>query len=507
MANQAAISSICPYASAVGRDVMENGGNAVDATIAAGAVLTVTSQNFCGLGGDLFALVWEYSSVAPAALNASGRAGSGANAQALRDAGHTEIPFKGSLDSVPVPGCVDGWEALHEKYGTRPWADLIAPAQELAANGFIAPRSLEQGAALLKGIDGAEEILAAKAGENLRRPRTAAALHAIATEGRSGFYQGEFGTGLIEMGGGLFTASDLARVQADWEEPLAQVAAGHTIWTSRPNSQGYLLSLAMRILDYLEEPADEGMWAHHIIEASRLAGYDRLDFLHEDADAESLLSDAEQRASRISPDSRANVTLAQRHGGTTYMAVSDAQGMAVSYIQSNASGFGAHLFEPRTGISLQNRGTGFNLRPGHEAEYGPGKRPPHTLLPAMVTRQDGSLRLVAGTMGGDAQPQIVTQLLDRILRRGMSVDEAISAPRVRLDAGPTGFGTWSHTQAVQLEEASPETWETGLRERSHEVERVTNKFGHAHLIEIDEAGDVSAAADPRAETPSADVFL
>ncbi|QSB04328.1 gamma-glutamyltransferase family protein [Natronoglycomyces albus] len=515
MPNNSAISSICPHASGAGADIMEKGGNAVDAAIAAGAVLAVTSQNFCGLGGDLFALVWDDSSPAPAALNASGRSGSGASAQTLRADGLDRIPFHHSPHAVPVPGCVDGWAAMHQRYGSLPWADLFADAINLAENGWPSSKSLEQGATMLEGVDGAEEIRQARAGEKLRRPRTAQALRDIASKGREGFYEGPFGAGLIELGAGLgangtdlYTAEDLRTQQANWEKALAATTAGHTLWTSRPNSQGYLLSLAMRILDHLEfSREDEGLWAHYIIEACRLAGYDRPEFLHEHADAEKILLEAASRAERIHPDTRADVSGPQADGGTTYMAVSDSQGMAVSYIQSNAAGFGSLLFEPRTGIALQNRGIGFNLTPGHPAEYGPRKRPPHTLLPALVSREDGSLRLVTGTMGGDAQPQIVTQILDRILRGGQSVTQAIGAPRIRLDAGQTGFDTWSNSHGVNLEQDVPTPWETGLRQRGHEVNRLDVIFGHAHAIEITPSGQVSAAADPRAETGTALVFL
>jgi gamma-glutamyltranspeptidase/glutathione hydrolase len=287
---------------------------------------------------------------------------------------------------------------------------------------------------------------------------------------------------------------------------LSVDAFGHRVWAAAPNSQGYLLLLALGIADRLELPPDAGdpLWAHYLVEASRQAGYDRPERLFEGADVSDLLAAVGERAARISADRKAEVPVRQSAGGTTYMAVLDGHGMGVSYIQSNAAGFGTWLFEPRTGIGLQNRGTGFNLEPGHPAEFGPGKRPPHTLVPALVTRPDGSLRLVAGSMGGDSQPQIVAQLIARVLHGGESVEAAVGAARWRLHPGETGFGTWTgeHEIDVELEAGRPEAWAEGLRSRGFAVRdaEAGSGFGHAHLIEVGEDGHAEGAADPRAET-------
>ncbi|WP_035738154.1 gamma-glutamyltransferase family protein [Glycomyces arizonensis] len=506
MADQGVVCSIDPLVSGIGRQVLAEGGNAVDAAIAAGAALTVVAPHLCGLGGDLFALVHRPGEAVPASLNASGRAGSGADPEALRAEGHAVMPFRDDIRSTPVPGCVDGWFALHGRYGTKPIAELLAPATVLAEEGWAATRMLAAAGATLKGVEGAEDLVGLEEGGTVTRRRTAAALRAIASEGRDGFYLGEFGRGLIDMGEGLFTEADLAASQADWEAPLGVDAFGHRVWAAAPNSQGYLLLLTLAIADRLDLPADpaDPLWAHYLVEASRLAGYDRPERLHEDADVADLLAAAGERAARVSPGGRVDVPVQQRAGGTTYMAVLDSSGMGVSYIQSNAAGFGTRLFEPRTGIGLQNRGTGFNLTPGHPAELGPGRRPPHTLVPALVTRPDGSLRLVAGTMGGDSQPQIDAQLISRVLASGESVGEAVSAPRWRLHPGETGFGTWTGAYEidVELETGAPEAWSAGLAERGHVAAWAAagSAFGHAHLIEVDDEGRASGAADPRAET-------
>ncbi|WP_199043262.1 gamma-glutamyltransferase family protein [Glycomyces salinus] len=505
MVNQGVVCSVDPRASEAGRSVLAAGGNAVDAAIAAGAVLTVVAPHLCGLGGDLFALVHRPGDQTPASLNASGRAGSGADPEQLRAEGHRDMPFRGDVRSTPVPGCVDGWFTLHDRYGTRPMAELLTPAIELAAEGWPATAMLARAGATLDGVEGAEDLTGLVPGQTVTRARTAAALRAIAADGRDGFYLGDFGRGLIEMGRGLFDGADLEAPQADWAGPLSIDALGHRVWTAAPNSQGYLLLLSLAIADRLDPPADsdQAMWAHYLVEASRQAGHDRPERLSEDADVTDLLASAAERAARIDPERRADLPESHCGGGTTYMAVLDRDGWGVSYIQSNAAGFGTGLFEPRTGIGLQNRGVGFNLTAGHPAEYGPGRRPPHTLVPALVTRGDGSLRLVAGTMGGDSQPQILTQLLSRVLRSGQSVTEAVAAPRWCLHSGPNGFGTWAgpYEFDVELERGSPDAWRRGLADRGHRIaDRNAGTFGHAHLIEVDPDGRAGGAADPRAET-------
>ena len=510
MVNQGVVCSVDPRASEAGRAVLAAGGNAVDAAIAAGAVLTVVAPHLCGLGGDLFALVHRPGDQTPASLNASGRAGSGADPEQLRAEGHTSLPFRGDIRATPVPGCVDGWFALHDRYGTRPMPELLEPAIRLASEGWPATAMLARAGAALEGVEGAEDLVGLSPGQTVTRVRTAGALRSIAADGRDGFYLGAFGRGLIEAGQGLFSESDLETRQADWEEPLSIDALGHRVWTAAPNSQGYLLLLSLAIADRLEVPddPDQALWAHYLIEASRQAGYDRPERLSEGADVADLLASAAERAARIDPERRADLPDRPRRGGTTYMAVLDREGWGVSYIQSNAAGFGSRLFEPRTGIGLQNRGVGFNLIPGHPAEYGPGRRPPHTLVPALVTRADGSLRLIAGTMGGDSQPQILTQLLSRVLRSGQTAAEAVGAPRWCLHPGPNGFGTWAgpYEFDIELEASVGEAWRTGLADRGHRIATFpTSSFGHAHLIDVDRDGRAVGAADPRAETGTVSV--
>jgi gamma-glutamyltranspeptidase/glutathione hydrolase len=503
----AMVASADHLATAAGVAMLRAGGSAADAAVATAAVMAVTGPHLCGLGGDLFALVHEPARP-PAALNASGRAGSGADPVALRVEGHTTMPFRGDIRSVTVPGCVDGWLALHARYGRLPWAEVLEPAEVYAATGFPASPLLAAAIPLLDGVPGTEELFtgpAVRSGDLIRRPGHARTLAALARQGRAGFYDGEFGEALIELGHGLFHPDDLATPIAEWVEPLRVGAFGHDVWTIPPNSQGYLTLLGAAIADGLDLPddPDDPVWAHLLVEAARAAGHDRPTVLHEHADVGRLLEPPAVAARRdlISPDGRAAIRLAAAPGGTTYLCTIDGERQGVSLIQSNAAGFGSHVFLPDLGIGLQNRGVGFSLEPGHPAEYGPDRRPPHTLCPALVTRPDGSLRAVLGTMGGDSQPQILLQLLVRLLRRGDSPGSAVAAPRWALRRpGGTGFDTWDEDEPeVALEAGCPPAWAGGLRERGHDVAELEpgRIHGHAHVIEVRGAG-LAGMADPRA---------
>lgn len=512
-ASQSMVCTVDQLASAAALDVLARGGNAVDAAVTANAVLAVTAQHMNGLGGDLWALVHEPGETVQA-LNASGRAGSGADPQRLRDAGHQVMPYRGSVCSAPVPGCVDGWLALHERYASMDFADLLAPAIDCAANGFAAPSQLARKAEDVAHVEGNTQFLNLSPGDTVTRPAVARNLAALAANGRDGWYGGEFGEALIETGQGEYSEADLAASHADWVSAPRLDAWGHTLWTAPPNSQGYLSLAAAGIVAELDLPEDpnDPLFAHLLIEAARAAAFDRPDVLHEHADAAELLH-AERlaaRRARINPDHTVAWGDEYRDGGTMYMCVVDAQGMAVSLIQSNAAGFGAHLMVGDTGVFLHNRGIGFNLIPGHPAEYGPGRRPPHTLAPALITRPDGSLRSVLGTMGGDAQPQVVLQMMARMLHVAQSPGQILSAGRFTL-ASPklqSGFDTWTAGGEVQVRlEPHAAHWQQGLVERGHEVEVVApgdlSEFGHAHLIERLPNGNLAGAADPRAKAAAA----
>ena len=497
-------------AAEAGIAMLRAGGSAADAAVAASAVLAVTTQHMCGMGGDLFALVHERGHLTPTCLNSSGRAGSGADPDALRAEGHRVMPFRGDIRSVPVPGCVDGWLMLHGRHGRLALREVLAPAVGYAANGFPASPTLARSVALVHQLADAADYVAngrLHPGDTVRRPGVARALDAIVEHGRDGFYGGEFGEGLLALGGGEYEASDLDRSQADWVEPISVDALARTIWTVPPNSQGYLTLAGAWIADELDLPEDpdDAMWAHLTIEAARQAAYDRPEVLSETADAGAFLAPDHlgPRRKIIDRDRAAALGDSYRAGGTMYLCAVDDERMGVSLIQSNAAGWGSHLVEPSTRIFLQNRGVGFSLEPGHSAEYGPGRRPPHTLAPALTTIGT-SLDMVIGTMGGDTQPQILLQVLARLTRCGQSPAEAIAAGRWGL-ASPTpgtGFDTWAAggDVVVRLEGHAPTTWDVPLSERGHQVQRAgafEHEFGHAHVIRVVD-DHLAGASDPRA---------
>jgi gamma-glutamyltranspeptidase / glutathione hydrolase len=507
------VCSVDHLASSAGLAILRDGGTAADAAIAANAVLAVTTQHMCGMGGDLFALVHHADGAPPTCLNASGRAGSGADAAALRREGHTRMPTVGDVRAVTVPGCVDGWLALHARHGRLPLADVLEPARWYATNGFPASPLLAAMVPAIVGIDGADDYLRehVRPGFVVRRPGVARTLEAIVDAGRTGFYEGEFGQGLCRISGGLFTEDDLARVHADWVEPAGVRAWGHQLWTAPPNSQGFLLLAAARMAELVGFGAgrpdpDDAACAHALIEASRLAGHDRDGLLHEQADVGELLSDAElrQRSARFDPARRCDIEDPKpSDGDTTYLCVADAGGMAVSLIQSNANGWGVGITVPEVGVFLHNRGLGFSLEPGHPAEYAPGRRPPHTLAPALVQRPDGSVRAVLGTMGGDAQPHVVLQILARLLVAEQSPWEAVAAPRWRLGVG--GFETWTGggPSGIALESTTPPRVISGLEALGHAVTVDAYgdlRFGHAHAIERRPDGMLAGSHDPRVLT-------
>ena len=494
---------------------LARGGNAVDAAIATNAAITVTAPHLCGMGGDLFALI--HSGGAVFALNATGRAGAGSDASRLRTEGHTEMPFRHDIRTVTVPGCVDGWCALHARFGCLPLIDLLAPAIRLAEDGFPASPLL---VGSLNALDERAQASlgelvrqARRPGDVVRRPGVARALRAVAAGGRDAFYLGDFGEGLKQLGNGLYSDDDLRVASPEWVAPLSQPAFDKVLHTMPPNSQGYLTIGAAALVDQLSREhalpsdPDDPQWAHVLIEAATVAGRDRPAVLHDGADGAALVARIVGDVAAVNTRAASRVSTPTFDGDTTYLCTVDDQRMGVSLINSNASGFGSWLVEPSTGINLHNRGLGFSLEEGHPAELAAGRRPPHTLSPALATNGDGSLAAVFGTMGGDGQPQILLQIATRLFLHGASPAEAINAGRWLLHGPVTGFDTWTAPEGphVIVEGHSATGWLEGLEQRGHEV-RVKapydSGFGHAHAIIVEERGTLAGAADPRARIGS-----
>jgi len=512
-------------AAEAGRDLFARGGSAADAAIAASAVLAVTFQHACGLGGDLWALVvgergedatGAGDAAGVRAVDAAGRAGSGANPDRLRAAGHRAIPPRGHVAAVPVPGCVDGWLALHATYGRRPLAEVLAPATHYARDGFPASPGLVAGLAQVRDVPAAADYLRdgwPDVGHRIRRPGVARALEAIASDGRAGFYGGEFGEELLRLGAGEYTPDDLAEPLARVRPALSLDAFGRRLWTAPPTSQGYLTLAAAWLADGLlgSDPEDPA-FVHVLVEASRQAAYDRPEVLFDGADGAGLLAAERLRPRRgaIDPNRASAVGGHFADGGTVAVVAVGPDGDAVSLLQSNAAGFGSGLGLSGLGIFLQNRGIGFSLEPGHPAEYGPGRRPPHTLSPLLVTDEDGDVEVALATMGGDTQPQTLLQLLARLLVAGETPTAAMAAPRFRLTTAaasgvrPSGFDTWAAggQVIVELEGHAPSAWDVGLRARGHQVrttEAFSGAFGHAQLVQR-AVDHLAGASDPRSAT-------
>ena len=509
------VSAVDHLAAQAGVTILQAGGTAADAAVGASAVLAVTSQHMCGMGGDLLAVVAP-PGVDPIALNASGRAGSGARPDRLRAEGHLAMPFRSDIRSVPVPGCVDGWLALHARYGCLSLAEVLEPARRYAERGFPASDTLVTSVAAIAHLPEAADFTAVgplRPGTLIRRPGVARALTAIVSDGRHGFYEGEFGDDLLALGDGEFTPDDLRRPAANWTPALWTDAWGRRIWTAPPNSQGYLTLAGAWMASGLpipDDPADP-RWAHLLIEAARQAAHDRPDVLYDGADGTALLDPLALAARRDAIDvaRAASFPDVSRPGGTIALSAVDRDRMGVSLLQSNASGFGAHLAVTRARIFLHNRGVGFSLQAGHPGEYRAGRRPAHTLCPTVVTNPDGSLAGVVGTMGGDSQPQILLQLLARWLGAGQSPGDALAAGRWVL-ASPdddTHFDTWGNHGRVRVfvEGHAPADWEAGLGHLGHQTVLSppwSPLFGYAHLVAV-EGGHLAGAADPRPRSAAA----
>jgi gamma-glutamyltranspeptidase / glutathione hydrolase len=522
-------------AATAGIGLLAQGGSAADAAVGTAAVMAVTSPYLCGMGGDMLAVVSAPGSD-PVGLLSTGRAGAGVDAGRLRAEGYSVMPVRGDFRTVPVPGAVDGWLALHARFGRLPLEAVFGPAIELAEEGFVASLMLSLSSSLIASVPGAQELCPngpVPLEATVRLPSMGRTLRAIVDQGREGFYGGEFGRNLIELGQGVYAPADLGHDFAQWCEPARLRVWGHELWTVPAPSQGYLTLASSWIAERIglgTDPTDP-QWAHLIVEASRAAGHDRPKVLHDGAATEFLLDESRlaQAADRIRPDRAAPADVApgvpedpNAHiprvgdGDTTHLCAIDADGLGVSLTQSNALDYGSHLVAGSTGIFLHNRGVGFSLVPGHAAELAPGRRPPHTLSPMLATGADGALSHLVGAMGGDAQPQILQQILARMLHAGQDPATAVSAARVSLvapSAGPFRLW-WGDDLQICVEGHAPAGWSDGLVDRGHRVIPVAafepNAVGGAQIILVERDGDGAqpggrhyvGAADPRSPCAS-----
>jgi gamma-glutamyltranspeptidase/glutathione hydrolase len=481
-------------ASEVGAQVLRDGGNAIDAAIAANAVLCVVYPHMTSVAGDLMAIVWPSGASAPVGLIGAGRSGELATIDAVRSRGHEKMPERGVL-TVTVPGTVDAWGRLIERFGTFGLGAVLEPAASLAQDGYVITPQLSdflRGAAELLGKESASQKLypPMEAGMLLRNPDLASVLHDVGRAGISGFYRGEIAAAIasaISRRDGLVTARDLAGHRSQWVDPITVDYRDVTVYELPPPTQG-LTALAMlaRLGELSRDELQPGSTFAAQLKRIRDACYPLRD---------RYITDPDFAVAPVKPF--LDPTYAAAGGGglgeggdTVYLCAADEHGNLVSLIQSVAFDFGSGIVAEGTGMLLQNRGSYFSLDAGHVNRLEPGKRTMHTLIPAMAAR-GGRPWAIFGTMGGDGQPQIQSQVLVNLVDFGLEPAEAVARPRIRVQAGGARTSIEAdYPQAAVLARSDP-VFEL-MPSRHH-------SFGHAHAIVIDGPGAWRAGADPRSD--------
>jgi gamma-glutamyltranspeptidase/glutathione hydrolase len=452
-----AVATSQPLASAAGLEVLRQGGNAIDAAVAAAAVLSVTEPHMTGIGGDMFAIVWLAREQKLIALNASGRAGSRMTRETLQTRGFRSGSQQGVM-SVTVPGALAGWDMLVRTHGKRTLAQALQPAIAYARDGFpvspiIAAQWANETNFLKRDSAAAATFLpgghAPKAGDWFQNPDYARTLQEIAKNGIGTFYGGALGQRIVERLealDGFITIDDLKKNAPNWVAPISVPFRGYRVWELPPNNQGIAALEMLRILETYDLKAmghNSPAYLHHLIEAKKLAYADLDRFVgdadHLDMPAEQMLTDEfiAERRSHMSPtraQERVDPGLARTKSETVYLTAADAEGNMVSFINSNYDYFGSGIVVPGTGFALHNRGAGFTLTPGLPNTVAPGKRPFHTLIPGFVTQTVNGREqayMSFGLMGGGVQAQGHVQFLINYFVFGMDLQAAIDAPRFR----------------------------------------------------------------------------
>ena len=503
-----------PLAAMAGLRMMMDGGNAVDAAVAAAAVLNVVEPMSTGVGGDVFALVWTAQDRTVHALNASGRAPEAASSSELRSKGLGNIPGE-SAYAVTVPGAVAGWQAVLDRFGAMPLSEVLKPAIRYAVEGFpvseVISSHWKAGTGKLLAHPSGGELLvdgrAPRRNEIMRMPELAGTLQAIADGGADAFYRGPLAermAGFVQQLGGWLSVDDLAACRAAWVDPIHTDYRGVHCWQCPPNSQGAHVLMALNLaegFDLREMGFQSPDAYHHLIESVKLAFADGL---HHITDLDrmrvrpgELLSKvyATERRKLIEPmkaGEPAAGAAAASQGDTVYIACADGKGNACSFINSIYSGFGTGLVAPGTGIALQNRGSSFSLDPDHPNVLEPGKRPFHTLMPGMATR-DGQLWLSYGVMGAIQQAQGHLQVLTNMIDFDLDPQEALDAPRFSVRPG----------EGVAVERTAPASTIRDLAQRGHRLMVQPPHgviFGGGQVIRRDpQLGVLEGGSEPRSD--------
>lgn len=509
------ISSPHYLASQVGLRVLQEGGNAVDAAIAANATLNVVLPQQCHIGGDLFALVWDPSDESLAGLNASGPAPADASVEQIRSLGYKAIPERGPL-AVTVPGTVGGWAALADRYGSWGLDELLQPAAEYARNGFPVSaklvRAIDMLGPLLDTFEQAGRVFRPNGvpgpGDILRQPALATTFDRVRQEGPTGFYHGAVAADIVrtlQAGGSEMSEDDLAAYEPEWVTPLSVSYRGVELVELPPNTQGPMALLLANIAEgwpVTEIGHTTTGGVHAYSEAVRRALVERNDFIADPNKAEVPLerfTDKEAaRGHREAIDRRrpSGIRAENEPGDTVYLCVVDGDGLAISLIQSLYMGFGSGVLAPESGVLLQNRGFSFSLDPAHPNAISGGKRPRHTLIPAMLLR-DGKPWTVFGCMGGDAQAHIHLQLLIGLVDFGLDPQSAIETPR--WIAGSDAQGE----PLLIIESRFGKEVLESLYDIGHQIEVGAEwdpRTGHSQIIQIDrQRGILAGGADPRGD--------
>ncbi|MBW6497566.1 MAG: gamma-glutamyltransferase [Bacteroidales bacterium] len=502
-----------PLATQVALDILKQGGSAVDAAIAANAVLGLMEPTGCGIGGDLFAIIWDSKTQKLHGLNASGRSPKSLTREYFIENGYDLIPQRGAL-SVSVPGTVDGWFEMHQKFGKVSMDAILQPAIDYARNGFPATELiayyLQRSAPVLSRYPNFSETYMPNGkmpqkGEIFRNPLLANTYETIARQGRDAFYKGEIARTIeryIKENGGFLSYEDLAAHTGTWVEPVSVNYRGYDVWQLPPNGQGIA---GLQMLNILEgyDIASLGLYnpeyVHLFLEAKKLAFEDRAKY-YADMDfspvpVAGLLSKdyAAERRKLINPNRAARRFDAgiPEPQNTIYLTVADKDGNMVSLIQSNYRGMGSGMTPPGLGFVMQNRGESFNLAEGHFNTYEPGKRPFHTIIPGFITK-DGKPFMSFGVMGGDMQPQGHVQIVINMIDFGMNLQEAGDAPRIQHvgSSDPTGSRTMTDGGIVNLESGFPYETIRALMEKGHRIQWANGPYGGYQAIMWDEVNKV-----------------
>jgi gamma-glutamyltranspeptidase / glutathione hydrolase len=501
-----------PLATQAALDILKKGGSAVDAAIAANAMLGLMEPTGCGIGGDLFAIIWDAENSRLHGLNASGRSPGKLTTEYFYKNGYEYIPSSGPL-SVSVPGSVDGWFEMHDKFGKLDMKAILQPAIEYGRNGFpvteLIAYYLDRSVSRLGHFPNFKETYMPDGrmpvkGEIFRNPYLARTYEIIALEGRDAFYKGEIAKTIanyINENGGFLSYEDMATHESEWVEPVSANYRGYDIWQLPPNGQGIAVLQMLNILEGFDIASMDiysPEYIHLLVEAKKLAFEDRAkyyaDMNFSPVPVETLISKeyADERRGLINP-----LRAARRYDpgipdqpNTIYLTVADRYGNMVSLIQSNYRGMGSGMTPPGLGFVIQNRGEGFTLEPGQFNTYEPAKRPFHTIIPGFITR-NGHPYMSFGVMGGAMQPQGHVQVIINMIDFEMNLQEAGDAPRIQHTGSsePTGQ-VMTDGGVINLESGFPYETIRSLIEKGHRVEWAIGPYGGYQAIMWDPVNEV-----------------